>query len=129
MSVKVISFSGPMLDYIHDDFPIGKEEQPAGHSGQLDANTVVYAMNADGTENIDVIIVPCPVDECVSYWPVGGGADARLGQMLHLRLAIETMSRVQALESLIARIEAMDGPDRYCLTDSDIQEVMSAGSS
>ena len=36
-----------------------------------------------------MVAVPCPFEGCgsVSYWPPGGGADALLGQSLHVVMA------------------------------------------
>lgn len=128
MSVKVTSFSGDLWDYTDDEFPPATDTTPAGHKGQLDASTIVYATNQDGTQNTNLIMVTCPEDGSASWWPSGGGADPRLGQMLHLKIALKSMPRADALILLKAKIAATDGPDRFCLTDEDINEVDNAAS-
>ena len=68
---------------MHDDAPGGS------HGGTLDPATVTYGINIDGSDNPNVVAVPCPFEGCgsVSYWPPGGGADALLGQSLHVVMA------------------------------------------
>ena len=69
---------------MHDDAPGGS------HGGTLDPATVTYGTNPDGSDNPNVVAVPCPFEGCgsVSYWPPGGGADALLGQMLHVQVGL-----------------------------------------
>lgn len=124
MTVKVTSFTGNLWDYVHDDYRGGNDGMEyVAHSGQLDSATVVYVIGPGGEPNHNIAVVPCPEDSGVTSWPVGGGIDARLGQMLHLRLLMDTMAQDDALSVLKVRIEETDGPDRYCLTDADIAEV------
>jgi hypothetical protein len=121
MSVKVTSFADPAAwDYEHDDAPGG------GHGGTLDPATVTYGQNVDGSDNLNTVVVPCPFENCgsVSYWPPGGGADALLGQMLHVQLAMqpglsrEAKSAEQAAAEVKARVVATDGEQRWVLDDA-----------
>jgi hypothetical protein len=121
MSVKVTSFADPAAwDYEHDDAPGG------GHGGTLDPATVTYGVNVDGTPNENVVVVPCPFEGCgsVSYWPPGGGADALLGQSLHVMLAMqpglgrEGKTAEQAAAEVKARVIATDGEARWVLDDA-----------
>jgi hypothetical protein len=121
MSVKVTSFDDPTAwEYEHDDFPGGS------HGGTLDPTTVAYGVNMDGTDNLNVVVVPCPFEGCgsVSYWPPGGGADALMGQMLHVQLAMqpglgrEAKSAEQAAAEVKARVVATDGLERWVLDDA-----------
>jgi hypothetical protein len=41
------------------------------HEGTADPSTLGYGQNMDGSENRDMVVIPCPVAGCgsVSYWP------------------------------------------------------------
>jgi hypothetical protein len=119
MSVRPTSFDNPdgTWAYIHDDAHGGS------HGGTLDPATVTYGVNPDGTDNLDVLIVPCPEGDAVSYWPPGGGADALYGQLLHVQLAMrpglgrEAKTVDQAAAEVKARVVATDGEERWVLDD------------
>jgi hypothetical protein len=86
MSVKVTSFADPAAwEYQHADAPGGS------HGGTLDPATVTYGTGIDGQTDLNVVVVPCPFENCgsVSYWPPGGGADALMGQSLHVMVAMQ----------------------------------------
>jgi hypothetical protein len=119
MSVKVINFD--TYEYVHDDAPGGS------HGGTLDPATVTYGTTIDGTDNLHVIAVPCPFEGCgsVSYWPPGGGADALLGQSLHVwkqyttpQAGTEALSVTDAAEQVKQRVIASDGEERWVLDDA-----------
>lgn len=125
MSVKVTSFDDPTAwPYVHDDAPGGS------HGGTLDPATVTWGVNMDGSGNHTSMVVPCPFEGCgsVSTWPVGGGADAVLGQQLFV-------TKTEAEGCPCGQIEAgrsdgvpeshvrlncnrMDGPGRWQLDDT-----------
>jgi hypothetical protein len=118
MSVKILDFS--TWEYLHDDAPGGS------HGGTIDPATVTYGQNIDGSDNQSVIAVPCPFEGCgsVSYWPPGGGADALLGQSLHVSVAMrpglerEAKSAADAAAEVKARVVATDGEERWVLDDA-----------
>jgi hypothetical protein len=121
MSVKVTSFDDPTTwEYVHDDAPGGS------HGGTLDPATVTYGVGVDGSPNENVVVVPCPFPECgsVSYWPPGGGADALMGQSLHVMVAMgpglgrEGKTVEQATAEVKARVVATDGLERWVLDDA-----------
>jgi hypothetical protein len=121
MSVKVTSFDDPAAwPYVHDDFPGGS------HGGTLDPATVTYGQNIDGTPNENVVVVPCPFENCgsVSYWPPGGGADALLGQSLHVMVAMQpglgrsAKTAEQAAAEVKQRVIDTDGEQRWVLDDA-----------
>jgi hypothetical protein len=129
MSVCVTSFDNPdgTWTYVHDDAPGGS------HGGTLDPASVAYGQNPDGTDNVNVISVPCPFPECgsVSYWPPGGGAHAQLGQSLHVVLAYSTPTiaargveaAVDASQDVKARVVATDGEERWVLDDAALARL------
>jgi hypothetical protein len=121
MSVKVTSFDDPAAwSYVHDDAYGGS------HGGTLDPATVTYGENPDGTPDEMLVVVPCPYPECgsVSYWPPGGGADALLGQSLHVMVAMQpglgrsAKSAEQAAAEVKQRVIDTDGEDRWVLDDA-----------
>jgi hypothetical protein len=59
-----------------------------GHSGTIPAAEVQWSQGIDGSDSL-FIVLTCP-DGCgaSSTWPVGGGADARMGQELFVRRLI-----------------------------------------
>ncbi len=113
MSVKIIDFND--WSYVHDDAPGGS------HGGTLDPVTVTYGTNIDGSENVDVIAVPCPFEGCgfVSYWPPGGGADALLGQMLHVQVGLNATGVARGT----TRVIATDGEERWVLDDAALSAM------
>jgi hypothetical protein len=121
MSVKVTSFDDPTSwSFVHDDAPGGS------HGGTLDPATVTYGTNIDGTDNPNTVVVPCPFEGCgsVSYWPPGGGADALMGQMLHVQLAMQpglgrsAKTAEEAAAEVKQRVIDTDGLDRWVLDDA-----------
>jgi hypothetical protein len=124
MSVRPTSFDNPdgTWTYVHDD------ARPEPHGGTLDPATVVYGQNIDGSPNYDAVIVPCPFEGCgsVSTWPPGGGADALMGQSMHVLKAMESdpgLGRAaktveQAAAEVKARVVATDGEERWILDDA-----------
>jgi hypothetical protein len=121
MSVKVTSLDDPTAwEYVHDDAYGGS------HSGTLDPLTVTYGANIDGTDNLNTVVVPCPFEGCgsVSYWPPGGGADALLGQSLHVMVAMqpglgrEGKTAEQAAAEVKQRVIDTDGEARWILDDA-----------
>ena len=119
MSVKITDFSD--WSYVHDDAPGGS------HGGTLDPATVTYGTGIDGEPNVNVVAVPCPFEGCgsVSYWPPGGGADALLGQSLHVVMATNqpqakgasTRSTTDAVAEVKQRVIDTDGEERWVLDD------------
>jgi hypothetical protein len=129
MSVKVTSFTDPAAwEYVHDD------GRPEAHSGTLDPATVTYAANPDGSPNENVVVVPCPFENCgsVSYWPPGGGADALLGQSLHVMVAMqpglarEGKTAEQAAAEVKQRVIDTDGEARWVLDDAALAVLEAA---
>jgi hypothetical protein len=129
MSVKVTSLDDPAAwDYVHDDAPGGS------HGGTLDPATVTYGTNIDGTDNPNTVVVPCPFENCgsVSYWPPGGGADALLGQSLHVMVAMqpglarEAKSAEQAAAEVKQRVIDTDGESRWILDDQVLKMLEAA---
>lgn len=124
MSVRVISFDDPAAwGYVHDDAAGGS------HGGTLDPATVTYGANPDGSDNLNMVVVPCPEGDAVSYWPPGGGADALLGQMLHVQLAMqpglerEGKTIEAAAAEVKARVIATDGEERWILDDQVLKAL------
>jgi hypothetical protein len=128
MSVVPMSFDNGsgQWEYIHGDAPDG------GHGGTLDPATVTYGTNIDGSPNQDLVIVPCPYEGCgsVSFWPPGGGADAVMGQSLHVMMAMmPTLARdapltlEEAAAQVKARVVATDGEERWALDDAALQTL------
>ena len=134
MSVKPTSFNdgSGLWQYVHDDAAGGS------HGGTLDPATVSYATNIDGSPNQHVIVVPCPFEGCgsVSYWPPGGGADALLGQSLHVVMAysqpvvagrgVEGQAVADAADEVKQRVIATDGEERWVLDDQAIAALKAA---
>jgi hypothetical protein len=121
MSVKVTSFDDPTAwEYEHDDFPGGS------HGGTLDPAIVTYGIGPDGAPDENVVVVPCPFENCgsVSYWPPGGGADALMGQSLHVMVAMrpglgrEGKTAEQAASEVKQRVIDTDGEQRWVLDDA-----------
>jgi hypothetical protein len=117
MSVRPTSFDdgSGMWTYAHDE---------GGHEGTLDPATVTYGTNIDGTDNLNVVVIPCPEGDGVSFWPPGGGADALLGQSLHVMVAMqpglarEGKTAEQAAAEVKQRVIDTDGLERWVLDDA-----------
>jgi hypothetical protein len=127
MSVRPTNFDNPdgTWNYVHDDAHGGS------HGGTLDPATVTYGQNIDGTDNLNVVVVPCPEGDAVSYWPAGGGADALMGQTLHVLKAMESdqgpgregKTLEQAAAEVKARVVATDGEERWILDDAALSAL------
>jgi hypothetical protein len=127
MSVKITNFE--TWEYVHDDAPGGS------HGGTLDPASVTYGTSIDGTPNENVIAVPCPFEGCgsVSYWPPGGGADALLGQMLHVQVALsapavaarggEARSSADVVAEVKQRVIDTDGLERWVLDEAALTSM------
>jgi hypothetical protein len=129
MSVKVTSFDDPAAwSYVHDDAPGGS------HGGTLDPTTVTYGVGIDGADNLNTVVVPCPFENCgsVSYWPPGGGADALLGQSLHVMVAMqpglsrEAKTAEEAAAEVKQRVIDTDGESRWILDDQVLKMLEAA---
>jgi hypothetical protein len=127
MSVKITNFE--TWEYQHDDAPGGS------HGGTLDPATVTYGTNIDGSDNLHVIAVPCPFEGCgsVSYWPPGGGADALLGQSLHVVMAYSQPSLAarggtpqDAAAEVKQRVIDTDGEERWVLDEAAVEVLKAA---
>jgi len=133
MSVKITDFE--TWEYAHDDAPGGS------HGGTLDPATLTYSQNMDGTDNLNIIVVPCPFDGCgsVSYWPSGGGSDALLGQSLHVIMehtstpVAQTTGRgdppvrviADSADAVKQRVIATDGEERWVIDDATLAHLES----
>lgn len=132
MTVRLTAFDDPAgWTYVHDNAPDG------GHGGTLDPATVTYGTKVDGTDNLDVVVVPCPFEGCgaVSFWPPGGGADALLGQSLHVAVALNAQpvargaqrDTTSVVAEVKARVVAMDGEERWVLDEATLEVLTHAG--
>ena len=74
----------PVLFHESGDIDVVFDE--AGHSGTIPATEVQWTTNVDGSHNHNFIVLMCP-DGCgaTSTWPVGGGADATMGQQMFVQ--------------------------------------------
>jgi len=79
MSIRPVVFNADgSIDVVFDE---------QGHSGTIPAAevkwTVILGGPLDGSHNHNFIVLNCP-DGCgaTSTWPVGGGADATMGQQM-----------------------------------------------
>jgi hypothetical protein len=78
MSVRPVAFlADGSIDAVY-------EEQ--GHSGTIPAAEIQWATDMQGQHNHNFIVLNCP-DGCgaSSTWPVGGGADATMGQQMFVK--------------------------------------------
>jgi hypothetical protein len=127
MSVRPTSFDDPTAwEYIHDDAPGGS------HGGTLDPSTVTYGTNTDRTPNQDVVLVLCPECGAVSAWPPGGGADALMGQSLHVMVGLTqpatrgSKSADQVVADVKQRVIDTDGEQRWVLDDAALAVLEAA---
>jgi hypothetical protein len=117
--VRLTTFdnSDGSYSYTHDE---------GGHGGSLDAATVSYGQNLDGSPDYYVVAVPCPECGSVSFWPSGGGADALMGQSLHVKMAMRPsglersapLTLEEATAQVKQRVIATDGEQRWVLDDA-----------
>jgi len=98
--------------------------------GNIPAAEVKWSTNPDGTENHNFIVLTCP-DGCgaTSTWPVGGGADAPMGQEMFVRkidlegcccdapLARTSQAAIDHVKELVT---AMDGEERWQLDETAV---------
>jgi hypothetical protein len=125
MSVKPTSFDDGtgMWTYVHDD------GRPESHGGTLDPATVTYGQKIDGTPDQNVVVVPCPEGDAVSYWPPGGGADALMGQSLHVVMGLSTptvrgaRAAADVVADVKARVIATDGEERWVLDEAALSAM------
>lgn len=125
MPVKIIDFN--TYEYVHDDAPGGS------HGGTLDPATVTYGPNMDGSgyDNLNIVVVTCPQCGWVSHWPPGGGADALMGQMLHVQVGLNaqapagraangaaTRDTASVVADVKQRVVDTDGEERWVLDDA-----------
>jgi hypothetical protein len=129
MTIRPTSFDDGtgMWTYVHDD------ARPQSHSGTLDPTTVTYGSNIDGSPNQDVLRVPCPEGDGISDWPPGGGADALMGQSMHVLVAMQPglgrstpLTLEEATAQVKARVVATDGEERWQLDDAALSVLEAA---
>ena len=128
MSVRPTNFlPNGDLEVIYDE---------GGHTGTILAAEVTWSTNPDGSESHNYIILACP-DGCgaTSTWPVGGGADAPMGQEMFVRkidlegcccdapLARTSQAAIDHVKELVT---AMDGEDRWALDEAQVMENLTA---
>lgn len=121
MSVRPISFDdgSGMWEYYHDE---------ENHGGVLDPSTVEYSKQIEGNNNYNMIRVPCPEDDGVSFWPVGGGADALMGQTMFVIKELEIPQNKDlkvddASDNVKQRVIDTDGEERWVLDDAALNLV------
>lgn len=126
MSVRPVKFNTDgSIDVVFDEM---------GHSGTVLAADVVWTKNMDGTDNHQFINLPCP-DGCgaTSTWPVGGGADAIMGQQMFVKKveregcpcgSVE-VGRTDAVAESHVRLQVnrMDGLGRWQQDDAETRLV------
>jgi len=104
---------------IHDDAPGG------GHGGTIDPSTVKHALNVDGTENHNFLVIVCPMCDSASTHPASGGAQPQSVQQMFVTHAQTNgcpCGQVQAgdptaLAESHVRLQTnrLDGPGRWVL--------------
>lgn len=120
MSVRIVSFDdgNGMWEYYHDEF---------GHGGVLDPATVKHN-DLSGEPNYNSISVPCPEGDGESWWPVGGGADALMGQTMFVIKELEIPQNKDlkvddASDSVKQRVIDTDGEERWVLDEAALALV------
>src|SRR6516162_6082048 len=108
-----------------------------GHTGTIPAAEVRWSTDPSGAENHNFILLDCP-DGCgaSSTWPVGGGADAAMGQEMFVRkvnlegcacpVVTEADPPPDAVAHVKGLVTAMDGADRWALDDAALLRKLSA---
>lgn len=116
MSVRPVKFN--------DDGSIEVVFDEMGHTGTVAAADVQWTQNPDGSHNHNFLVLPCP-DGCgaASTWPVGGGADAAMGQQMFVKkvqaegcsCGLVAADDTAALGESHVRLQVnrMDGPGRW----------------
>jgi len=126
VSVRPITFhTDGSLDVVYDEL---------GHSGTIPGTDVLYGKNMDGTDNYAFLVLNCP-DGCgaSSTWPVGGGADAEMGQQLFVRKLIPPDPQacpcgalaagkptLLTISHLKSHADKMDGTGRWVVNTGDV---------
>jgi hypothetical protein len=119
MSVRPVVFNAAdgSIDVVYDEM---------GHSGTIPAAEVAWAQNMDGSHNHNFIVLNCP-DGCgaSSTWPVGGGADAAMGQQMFVKKtqaggcacgAVDAGDTTATPEAHVRlNVNRMDGEGRWAL--------------
>jgi hypothetical protein len=128
MSVRPTNFNADgSIDVVVDEL---------GHGGTIPAAEVRWLVGLDGAEDHHYIVLTCP-DGCgaVSTWPVGGGADAPMGQEMFVRKVdaegcvcgtVSARASQAAIDHVHELVTAMDGPDRWQLDDAAVLEALSS---
>jgi hypothetical protein len=124
MSIRPINFNPDGSIDVHFD--------ELGHMGNILANEVRWATDPITGDNHNYIILACP-DGCgsTSTWPVGGGADAPMGQEMFVRKVdlegcacgqVPARSSQDAIDHVKELVTAMDGEERWQLDDAAVLE-------
>jgi hypothetical protein len=116
MSVRPVVFNADgSIDVVVDEL---------GHSGTIPAAEIKWAKKMDGTDDHAFIVLNCP-DGCgaSSTWPVGGGADAVMGQQMFVNKVDRegcACGQVQATDAAALGeshvrllVNRQDGPGRW----------------
>jgi hypothetical protein len=126
MSVRPVNFlPNGDIDVVYDE---------QGHTGTIPAAEVTWATDPSG-ENHNFITLACP-DGCgaTSTWPVGGGADAAMGQEMFVRKVdvegcacgtVPARASQNAIDHVHELVTAMDGEERWALDDAAVLEALS----
>jgi hypothetical protein len=125
MSIRPVKFN--------DDGSIDVVFDETGHTGTISAENIKYSKLMDGSDNHNSIVLECP-DGCgsSSTWPVGGGADAVMGQTLFVKKAhrdgcgcghVEAGDEVLATSHVRLAVNRTDGPGRwqYVVPEQQVQ--------
>jgi hypothetical protein len=124
MSIRPVQFfPDGSIEVLHDEL---------GHGGTISDAEIIWSQNMDGTPNHNFLVLTCPFASCgsVSTWPVGGGADAVMGQQMFVNkiqregcvcLAMQARGALSA-EDAKAHVKelviAMDGESRWVLDEA-----------
>jgi hypothetical protein len=115
MSVRPVGFNPDgSIDVVLDE---------GGHSGTIPAAAVQWTTGVDGGPDHNFIVLVCP-DGCgaASTWPVGGGADAKMGQQMFVQKTERegcacgnVAAGTTAVPESHVRLNCsrMDGPERW----------------
>jgi len=118
MSVRPVTFNvDGSIDVVFDEM---------GHSGTIPAAEIVWATKPDGGHDHNFIVLNCP-DGCgaTSTWPVGGGADATMGQQMFVNKVTSegcACGQIQPTDAdavgeshVRLNVNRLDGPGRWAL--------------
>jgi hypothetical protein len=120
MSVRPVLFNvDGSIEVLHDEL---------GHGGAIPAAEIVWAQGIDGTPNHNFLVLVCPFASCgsASTWPVGGGADAVMGQQMFVnkiqregcvcgQIAVTDADTLGEAHVRL-QVNRQDGPGRWQLT-------------